>query len=114
MSLSEPIRDKSLRVVPHPESSGLMQAGSRHVGFRRGSLIFRAARSKQLFTGMFAVLPHPERIVVPFKMEPRGGDAVNVLHLRIDIHIIRIASLGGRLNIKTDRGGIAPLDLALE
>src|ERR1700722_2801895 len=62
---------------------------------------------------MLAVLPHEQRILVPFEVQSRGGDAVNVLHVRINIYIIRIASLGGRLNIETDRGGIAALDLAL-
>src|SRR5580704_2306059 len=113
MRLSETIRNEALRVAPHAESSGLMQAGSRHVRFRRGSQVFRTAGAKQLFAGMLSVLPHQQRILVPFKVEPRGGDAVGVLHVRIDIHVIRVTSLGGSLNIKTDRGGIAALDLAL-
>src|SRR5580693_3694981 len=61
---------------------------------------------------MLAVLPHQQRILVPFEMKPRGRNAVRILHLGIDVYKIRIAPLGGRLDIKTDRSGIAALDLA--
>src|SRR5271155_662560 len=61
---------------------------------------------------MLSVLPHQQSILVPFEMKPRGRNAVRVLHPRIDVDKIRIAPLGGRLDIKTDRSGIAALDLA--
>src|SRR5215471_18048203 len=74
--LTKAIREETLRVVPHPQRASFMETGSRHVRLGRRSLIFRAAGSKQLLAGMFAVLPHEQGIVVPFEMQPRGGDAV--------------------------------------
>ena len=76
--------------------------------------VLGAARAQQILTRLFAVLPHQQRVLVPFKTDAGGRDAVHVLHHRVDVNVVRIAALRGRLNIEAHRSRIAALDLALE
>ena len=60
------------------------------------------------------MLPHLQHIFVPLEMHSRHWNAVWVLHLRIEIHEVRIRAQSGRLNSEAYRCRIAPFDLALE
>src|SRR5260370_15065600 len=60
------------------------------------------------------MLPHLQDIFVPLKVEPRYGNAVRILDLRVEVHIIRVRAQRWRLHREVDRSGIATLDLALE
>ena len=63
---------------------------------------------------MFGVLPHKKSVFVPGEVNARNGNAVDIFDGGIDIQVIIVRALGGRLAIEADASGIAAFDLALE
>ncbi len=76
--------------------------------------IFAATGADELLGGVFGVLPHEQGVFVPGEVQAGGGNAVDVFDGRIDIQVVIVRALGGRLAIEADAGGVAAFDFALE
>ncbi len=63
---------------------------------------------------MFGVLPHEQSVLIPGEVDAGGGDAVDVFDGRINIYVVIVRALSGRLAIEADAGRIAAFDFALE
>src|SRR5579859_6010323 len=114
MSLSKTIRHKFLGIVSHAASARFMQAPARNFWIFPCPFHYSARRAQDLGAYLFRVFPHFQHILIPLEMDAGHGDTVRILHLRIEIHIIRVRPQRWGLNAKAYRSGIPPLDLTFE
>src|SRR6266568_3309835 len=114
MCLTEAVGDETFWVIAHAARTGFVQAVTRNL--RRLARAFKhASRGTQYFgTRLLRVLPHLQSVFVPLKVQPRYRNAVWILDLRVEVHIIRVRAQRWRLHREVDWSGIAALDLALE